>query len=232
MRIGAWLVALALLVMVSTVMAASPVGVSTPQEQPQYDTANANNSASNIQGGRVYNVDLEMYRTASSWAGIYGKITEKIVLGSGTHKFFEWDVSSAALPGYIYITYNNDIDWTTVQAPTDASEFATVLQSELTGWTAGDESVGDTFNQSDDCGTGTDTIAAYVYGDYDGDDTISPEWPVCAYKARNSGDTEDRVVYAAAVKDNGTAYDGTTGINYQAIVAALSGGTTVYFFKG
>jgi len=225
MRMGALVLALALVVMASAVMAADVSISGTPSDKGAYTDSNTGASTS-VTAGHVHEVNINLQEGSNEWAGIFGNITGTITLGDGTSTFFEWPLST--LPSYIYITYHSDINWASVAA-TSAANFSTILGTEIS-WTANNEPVDQTFTGSADCGTGTTTIAAYVYGDYNGDATISAEWPVCAFEAKDTTGSNDRAVYAAAVTNNGQAYDGSTA-DYEAIVAASTSGTTVYFYK-
>jgi len=207
MRMGTWIFVLGIVAVLSVAVAAEPT---------QVDSVAVN-------GGDIIQKNLTITENADDWAGIYGTISGSIVLGEGGHTLFEWTMTT--LPSYIYITYSTDVDWSSLQA-TDTLTFSSVLSNEI-GWSSEDELVQNTFTYTnEDCGTGTKTIAAKVYGDYDGDDHFDYEWPVCAYTAGS------RAVYAAKVATGrGSKAFNHTSADYEAIVAVPSGGTTVYFYS-
>ncbi len=231
MRMGALVLALALVVMASAVMA-DPINVDSVTEVNTYTYDGAASPAQhNVNAGTVYELNLNYQTKTTAWAGIFGKISGRYVLGDATHVMKEWAVSEP--DGYIAIAYTQNINWSNVSGYSDLSTLYSHIFNEVSGWNVdADQNVDKTFESTAvDCNAayGIDlasgnTYEARVAGSYDGTATY---WPTCVYH-----DDSNHVVYATPVGNSGaTAFNGSSA-QYEAIVAASESGTTVFFFKG
>lgn len=223
MRIGSLILALALVVMASAVMAAEVnVDITVGGSTTYTDTTEANTS---VTAGYVHQVDITVKSATGYWAGIYGTVSGQYVLGDETSNLFTWTVSQPS--GYILIALVSTPNFASLATVGNASELYTYIRNDLPSWSPdADQNVDQTFTNSvdTDCnyaGLGA-TLSAHVEGNWMG----KGYWPVCAYTDGT------KAVFASPIDPNGVAYDGTTSVDYEAIVPAETGGTTVLFFKG
>ena len=186
-----------------------------------YTTTPADQNVS-VVAGNVYQTDISVESLTQWWAGLYGTITETVVLGSGTSKFYEWPVST--ITGYVYITTGTTVDWANASTTVSTTEVNTALGG---AWNPGaDENFEATFE-----------VNTAVAGNYCSDanapftltydNTGTGTWPTCAYwDSLNSV-----LILEAKINQGGTSFKGTT-VDYQALVPATTGGVTYYIWKG
>ena len=223
MRMGALVLALALVVMASAVMA-NPVGaqVTVGTDQSDYTTSA---QSTDINAGQIFQVDLTVQSPSNWWAGFMGTITEKEVLGniSASRIMYEWTLAKPN-SGWVYVTTSDTFDWSNTQnVGTNEVNTAVWKASSIPN----EVNVETTFSGTcSDAGTGP--IPAGAKSVTTNDDTGTGYWETCIF-----GDTSGNIAFAAKVDVDGhAAFNGTT-VHYQALVAAKPGSsTTYYFFKG
>jgi len=229
MRMNALLLALALAVVASAAFAAGEVNVSVAATGNTYTyTGSTTVGSAEVNAGTVYEYNVSYTAKTGYWAGIYGKVSGQYILGDGTNNLYTWNVTAPS--GYVLLSYTSSPNFAAISAinsgtlATDQSDLYNAIRTDLTTWSPdADQNVDKTFeyNADADCGYAGATLAAHVAGTWSG----NSYWPVCAYK-----DDANHVVYASPIDASGTAFDGNP-TQYEAIVAADSTGTTVYFFK-
>ena len=209
------------LLAVPFVMAATAAEVSSAQDANQYQPTVTNQTV-NVTGGYTYETNLTVESVATWWAGLYGTITEKYVLGTNNYKFYEWPVTSVT--GYVYATTAADINWNTASWTTTVT--TSDVNTALGGWTPpADENVESTFKLTDNGTYCSVTNAKYTLTD---DNAGNAVWPTCIYKETDN----NAIILEAKVNQGGTSFKGTT-VDYQLLVPAKeSTGFSYYIWKG
>ncbi len=224
MRMEAILLAAMLVAVASVAMAAGEINVTVSGPGKTYTYAGVTTVASaEVNAGTVYEYNVDYSAKTGYWAGIYGNITGKYILGDGTSNLYTWTVSAPT--GNILITYTQTPDFANVSTVADAATLYGLLTQDINGWSPdADQNVDKTFTVASDadCTYAGATLAANVEGNYQG----KGYWPVCAYQ-----DDANNVIFASPIDATGVAFDGSAA-QYEAIVAANATGTTIYFFKG
>jgi hypothetical protein len=216
--------ALALVLLAMPLVFAAPTGA---QVTDNGDTSNYNVSAqsTDVNAGQVRNVDVNVTLPSQWWAGVFGTITEKQVLGDlqNNHIMFEWTLSKPSA-GWVYLTTSDSFDFTNTATAGTSDVNAAVWQASSI---PNEVNVETTFSAT--CsGAGNGVIPSGALATKTNDDTGSAYWETCVFK-----DASGNIAFAANVDTSGHNSFNGTSVNYQALVAAKDGAsTTYYFFKG
>jgi len=107
---------LATLLAIAVVAYAAPGGatVSTPDDKGVYPEPSPGNI--NVVSGHIYKSDLTTEQPTYHWAGIYGNVSGKLILGdSDSNKMFEWDANAT----YVFFDNDNTVsNWNGLSAAT------------------------------------------------------------------------------------------------------------------
>ena len=235
MRMGALVLALALVFAAGVVFADStPTGVDVSAGTGSQYNITPTTPSADVDAGYTYEVNVDSKANTAFWAGVFGNIEQTIVLGSGNKEMYTWPVTTLA--GYIYLASSNDVNWAGLDGGVTDTD---IKNAGIWSATPTNDTVAATYKYVDDgsandqdstagnqCGTYT-TAPNYALTN---DGTGAAHWVSCILKDNQA--TPRIVVKAKIDQDyaNG-AFDGTTGVDYQAIVPAGSS-TTYYFYKG
>ncbi len=213
---------------------AAPTGGTTttaPADQGTYAGTAA--TITGIAGGHIYEVNVDWKRSTLYWAGLYGSITESVVLEDSLgNTFYTWTVPSLTAQ-WVYFTVDAITDWNSAffsGAVTDADLNAEIWMDATLPTV---ETVTATFPTTDTngavCGTTpyTPTTTDPVRYTRTLDNANNPTWLTCLYEYNNG--TIYTVLFKGEVNAvGGTAYDGTT-VNYQVLVAADDDTPTAFY---
>jgi len=198
-----------------------------------YTTATTPASVS-VTAGTTTEVNVTVTTNTNWWAGLYGKITETIVLGAGTATMFSWTVNTVT--GFIYATTSATVNWEALSAVTSDANIA----AAIAGWAPKTETFAATFPNAE---TDNDAAAGYcgqaiatVYYALTNEDGGTAFWPTCAYIDDANvlvfeGATDNELINRGLATADENSFKGTDA-DYQIIVPSTTTGVTYYIWKG
>ncbi len=221
MRIGIWVLALALLV--APFVFAAPTSVQNVSEgtAETYTPTIVDNNTT-IAAGYVKEVNISIENVTGYWAGIYGNLTQSYVLADAAGNiFYKWNVAN--LTGHVLLATAADVNWNGLTVPVTTADVNAAVWKAST-YPPTDENVESTFATQDTTGSVCYVANAYYVNTYD--NTGAAVWPTCIIK-----DNQGNIVFDAPIRQDQNSFNGTK-VDYQALVAATSTGTTYYFYVG
>ncbi len=194
-------------------MAAQPGGATVQSSTDQGVYPAPNPGSVNVQAGHTYLTNLTTEQSTYHWAGIFGNVTGKIVLGDENNfKMFSWD----AIGQWVYASTASALDWTNSWSAATCS----VLDSAFSFLTGASDDCAHTFTTTDNFtseATGqsvTNTIEAQTY-----DNTTTAYWKTMAAQ---EGSSPTNVVFIAPVETGHKSFNNQT-VQYQMILPENGG---------
>ncbi len=194
-------------------MAAEPGGatVQTNADQGVYPASSA--GSVNVNAGHTYLTNLSAEQSTYHWAGLFGNVTGKIVLGdTSSFKMFEWD----AIGQWVYASIASALTWTGTWDAATCSDVESAF-SFLTG--ASDDcahtfTATDNFNSEATGQSASSTIEAQTY-----DNTTTAYWNTMVVK---DGAATPNLVFVAPVETGHKSFNNQT-VQYQMILPENGG---------
>lgn len=210
-------------VLVAGLVSALPAGAEISGDT-NYTWAGTNAGNITVDGGVIYNRDLDATMQTAKWAAIYGSVTGKIVLAgdiSGTTYYvYNWTVSSIT-NGHAIFTESDSPDWSslTASSATDVDTawgFSGADRAEVTF----DSTESDTLNGK----TESSVPVVRTYNSTGGEFWETYLWDFGGSIAK------DDFVFAGKIHNDEDAFDGST-VDFQVLVPvnASSGATELYY---
>ncbi len=218
-----WVAVTALLMALPVAMAAEP-GAGEVNEVTTKGpwTYSPTDQTVSVTGGEITVANLTTEQSTYHWAGIYGNVTGKLILGSGSDKMYEWTGKGV----YVYLNKNSSVVWTSLTNATCSD-----VEGAYGFLTGASDDCAHTFKTTRNfnshiisLGSGNNNILAALTYSAGG----VTEWYTLALKDTSEND----IVFAGEVVEDGTTYDGEEA-DYQVIVPeneeSGSTGTTDYY---
>ncbi len=215
------------------VMGATPVTTATQNSDQTY-TPTADNNLGIIQGGHIYNYTLNVEEQTKYWAGIYGTISQTVVLKDAAgNAFYTWTPASISYTA-VFLSEEQNVDFATGTFVGDIVD-QNVVNAGIWSAAPAVEGVDNTFTvaATTECDFTGITLASGSWKYVDTTDGTTAYWRTCiaGWDADGNGinTAADGILIAGQVDAAGhTAYDGTTTANYQVLVPAPDTGIAYY----
>ena len=212
---------------------AEPTGttISSNSTDPGGSSNPSNRSDS---GGTITTMVLDAFQQNTKWKAYIGNITGSLTLDdSSGNTIYDWSLNAAGISGEVYVSRASSISWSLIDCAVQG-----IIDTEHTALSIGGgdaDSINATYNytthnsivvagqtiNADACGFATHTFES---------DTRQAQGSANFQAVLLDDDTN--LVYATPISQDTTAYDSSTPVDFQVIVAddPSTADTTYYFY--
>ena len=169
-----------------------------------------------VHAGQITQANLTTEQSTYHWAGVYGNATGTLVLGdSSNKKMYEWPAKA----NYVFFTTDTQITWDSLTNATCSDIEASGVYDFLSGASDSCENTFTTVANFQPKSISVSITNANAAKTYDGETPQTPYWTTIALKDAGTPSSRDDIVFVGVVDNSGhSAYDGSTFVNYQAIL--------------